>query len=391
MSDATAIYGGRLVLPDRVMEDGGLVLNEGKIEQCGPSAELDPPPGAGRFNAAGLLIFPGLIDTHVHGGWGDDVMSCGPEGLHRISSRFSSRGVTAWLPSTISARHQELLRAVGDCVTAAQNQPDGARIAGIHVEGPYINLRRKGAQPEEGIRDPDFDEVEELLQFARGTIRIMTLAPELPGGFELIERLQQAGVVASLGHSDADFDTAVRAIEAGASHATHLFNAMPPIHHRDPGLITACLNSPRVTAEVIPDGVHLHPSIVRLILRSKPAELIALITDAFSATGLEEGIHWLGPQQVEVKGSHCTLKNGTIAGSIINMDDAVRNAIDFADITLPAASVMGSLVPARLSGLEDRKGSLRAGKDADVAIFTPNFRCVATWVEGRLVHRAGVQ
>jgi N-acetylglucosamine-6-phosphate deacetylase len=384
-AELIAITGGDAVLPDRMVQDA-LVLIEGeRIAYAGRKEGGEVPAGAQRYDAAGCMVIPGLIDTHVHGTHGVDVMLHGVEGIRRISSRFPQYATTAWLPSTIAARHGELLQAVRWCVEA-RNGSDGAAIVGIHVEGPYINLKRKGAQPEEGIRDPDLDEVRELLEAAEGQMRVMTLAPELPGGTELIRMLVRNGVIASMGHSDATYDQALEGIAAGATHATHLFNAMRPIHHRDPGLITACLNEPEVLAEVIPDGVHLHPHVVQLALRTKGPDRAALITDAFSATGLPDGSHTLGPHRVRVEGPLCTLEDGTIAGSILTMNLAVRNAMRFAGISLVEAVRMSSLVPARVAACEDRKGSLEAGKDADVAVLDREFRCLATWVRGRLVY-----
>lgn len=386
-TQSTAILHGTAVLPDREVPDSLVVLDGEQIAYAGPLDAGRIPEGATHVDASGLLVLPGLIDTHVHGTHGDDVMLHGADGIRRISARFPQYGTTAWLPSTISARHHELVEAIGWSVEAQRNPVDGAEIVGLHVEGPYINVKRKGAQPAEGVRDPNFKEVRELLEVARGQIRVMTLAPELPGGLELIRLLVREGIIASLGHSDATYDQALEGIAAGATHATHLFNAMPPIHHRDPGLITACLNVPEVLAEVIPDGVHLDPHIVRLAIRAKGPDRVALITDAFSATGLPEGTHTLGPHQVTVEGPLCTLANGTIAGSILTMNFAVRNAIQFAGVSLVEAVHMASQIPAQVAGCADRKGSLMAGKDADVTLLNPDFECQATWTRGRLVYQ----
>jgi N-acetylglucosamine-6-phosphate deacetylase len=386
---STAILHGTAVLPDREVLDSLVVLDGEQIAYAGPFDAARIPEGATHVEAGGLLVLPGLIDTHVHGTHGDDVMLHGADGIRRISARFPQYGTTAWLPSTISARHHELVDAIGWCVEAQRNPVDGAEIVGLHVEGPYINVKRKGAQPAEGVRDPNFKEVRELLEVAHGQMRVMTLAPELPGGLELIRLLVREGIIASMGHSDATYEQALEGIAAGATHATHLFNAMPPIHHRDPGLVTACLNEPEVLAEVIPDGVHLDPRIVRMAIRSKGPERVALITDAFSATGLPEGTHTLGPHQVTVEGPLCTLPNGTIAGSILTMNFAVRNAIEFAGVSLVDAVRMASLIPAQVAGCLERKGSLVAGKDADVTLLTPTFECQATWTRGRLVYQRG--
>jgi len=391
-SETTAILHGTAILPDREVPDALIVIEGERLAFCGRLDQGEVPSGARLADASGLYVIPGLIDTHVHGTHGDDVMLHGAAGIRRISERFPQYATTAWLPSTISARHTELVEAVRWCMEethrASGGSPEGADIAGLHIEGPYINLKRKGAQPAEGVRDPDFDEVRELLAAAEGRMRVMTLAPELPGGLELIRMLVAEGVIASMGHSDANYDQALEGIAAGATHATHLFNAMPPIHHRDPGLITACLNEPEVLAEVIPDGVHLHPHIVRLALRTKGPDHAALITDAFSATGLPEGTHTLGPHTVSVKGALCTLADGTIAGSILTMNHAVRNAVRFTGVSLVDAVRMASLTPARVAGCAARKGSLETGKDADVALLDSRFDCTATWVRGRQVHGA---
>jgi N-acetylglucosamine-6-phosphate deacetylase len=383
-----AVTHGLAVLPDREVPDSLVVFAEGRITYAGPFEADRIPEGAIHEDARGLRVLPGLIDTHVHGTHGDDVMLHGAEGIRRISARFVQYGTTAWLPSTISSRHAGLVRAIRGCVEAQQNPGDGSLVVGIHVEGPYINLKRKGAQPAEGVRDPDFAEVRQLLDAAEGQIRVMTLAPELPGGLRLIHDLVENGIIASIGHTDATYEEAVAGIRAGARHATHLFNAMRPINHRDPGVITACLNEPSVLAEVIPDGVHLAPEIVRLALRAKGPEGAALITDAFSATGLPEGEHTLGPHRVFVNGPLCTLADGTIAGSILTMNHAVRNAMRFAGVSLVEAVRMASLVPARVAGCHASKGSLEAGKDADLTLLDDDFECRATWVGGRLTHRA---
>ncbi len=386
----TAIAHGTAVLPDRTIPDALVLLDDERIAYVGPREGRAVPPGCRHVDASGQYVLPGLIDTHVHGTHGCDVMLHGAEGIRRISARFPQYGTTAWLPSTIAARHGELLEAIRWCVEAAQEPLRGAEIAGIHVEGPYINMKRKGAQPAEGVRDPDFGEVRELLAAGEGQIRVVTLAPELPGALDLIRMLVARGIIASMGHSDATYEEALAGIAAGATHATHLFNAMPPIHHREPGLITACLNEPTVLAEVIPDGVHLNPHIVRLAIHTKGADRVALITDAFSATGLGEGVHTLGPHRVRVEGSLCTLENGTIAGSVLTMNRAVRNAMEFGGASLVEAVRMCSLVPARVAGCAERKGSLEAGKDADVTILDQEFHPQETWVRGQLCYSASL-
>jgi N-acetylglucosamine-6-phosphate deacetylase len=392
MTERLAITGGRVVTSREVIERGVVLSEDGRITFVGPPREAEPEPGSRIVDVAGRLVLPGLIDTHVHGSGGDDVMAAGAEGIARISRAQLRYGTTAYLPSTIAARHDQLLRAIEDTVEAENNSEPAAEILGLHVEGPYINLQFKGAQPEEGIRDPDFDECRELLEAAPGRVKIMTLAPELPGGLELIRYLTAEGVVASLGHSGADYDTALAAIEAGATHATHLYNAMGAMHHRRPGLIAACLNEPSIRAELILDGAHVHPQMTRLAWRAKGRDGLVLITDATAAQGCPDGIYTLGEHQIQVRNSLCMLLDGvTIAGSMLTMNLAVRNAIEFTGMSLVDAAYMASLQPARLCGAEERKGSIEVGKDADLTVLNPDFAVHLTVRAGEVAYRSDEQ
>jgi N-acetylglucosamine-6-phosphate deacetylase len=387
-TETVAIVGGQAATPAAVIDDSLILVAEGRIAWVGKASENEPPPGARHVEARGLTVAPGFIDTHVHGSNGFDVMHTDAGGIRAIGAHLATFGVTAWLPSTVSARHDDLLRAVTHCRVAWERPGEGARIVGIHIEGPYINPLRKGAQPEEGIRDPDADECRELLAAAGGLTRVMTLAPELPEGLDLIGLLVAEGVIASLGHSDADYETALAAIAAGATHATHLFNAMPPLHHRKPGLAAAALTEPELIAEVIADGLHLAPETVRLAVRAKGPDGIALITDATAAVGRPDGEHTLGSHRVIVHGDLCLLPDGTIAGSMLTMNRAARNAIAFSGCSLAEAIRMATLVPAQIAGVADRKGSLEPGKDADLVLLRPDFTVAATMIEGRMVYES---
>jgi len=255
-----------------------------------------------------------------------------------------------------------------------EDDPSAAGVLGLHIEGPYINPKFKGAQPEWGIRDPNFDECSELLDAAAGRIKIMTVAPELPGALELIRTLARAGVAPSVGHSEADYDTALAAIEAGATRATHLFNAMSGVHHRKPGLAAAALVEPGLCAEMICDGVHVDPRMVALAWKSKGRGGMALITDATAAQGVGDGVFTLGDFQIRVRGPLCTLMDGvTIAGSVLTMNRAAANAIAFAGMSLIDAAHAAAFAPAEVCGAADRKGSIEVGKDADLAILNPDF------------------
>jgi N-acetylglucosamine-6-phosphate deacetylase len=385
MSERIALVGGTAVTPAGEIEGATILIEAGRIHAVGPARDLQPEPGSRILDARGFTILPGFIDTHIHGSRGDDVMLHGEEGIRRIAADLLRYGVTAWQPSTISARHDDLMRAVGWCRSAAERPQRGARIVGIHIEGPYINVRKKGAQPEEGIRQPDPGQCRQYLDEAGGLARIMTLAPELDGAEALMALLREENVAISLGHSEADYDCALHAIACGATHATHLFNAMPPLGHRAPGLAAACLNEPEITAEVIADGVHLHPQAVKLAYRAKGPEKIALVTDAMSAVGMPDGTYTLGAHTVRVNGDLCTLADGTIASSMLTMNRAVRNVRAFAGAGWAEAARMAAEVPARLSGVLHDRGTLEAGKRADLAVLREDGTVAYTILEGEVV------
>lgn len=374
MAHRLAIIGGNIVTPHSVIENGIVLCEDGKITFVGSGNDAAPEPGSRVVDATGGIVMPGFIDTHFHGSAGDDVMANGAEGIHRIARALMRFGTTGFLATTIAARHSELMKATEDTLAAESDSPEGAEILGLHIEGPYINLKYKGAQPVEGIRDPNFDECRELLAAANGRIKIMTMAPELPGGMELIAFLKANGVEASLGHSEADYDTALAAIEAGATRATHLYNAMSGVHHRKPGLASAVLNEPGIQAELICDGVHVHPRMVQLAWRAKGRDGVTLITDATAAQGVGDGTFTLSDFQIQVRGALCTLMDGvTIAGSVLTMNRAVGNAMGFTGMSLIDAAHTSSLAPARACGVADRKGSIEIGKDADLAVLKPDF------------------
>lgn len=389
MPHRVAVIHGQVVTTNEIIENGTVLCEDGKIKYVGVSRDAAPEPHSTVIDAAGKLVLPGFIDTHVHGSGGDDVMLDGADGIRRASRRQLKYGTTAWLPSTVCARHEELLRAIEGVLDAERDTEPGAEVLGLHAEGPYINIQFKGAQPVEGIRDPDFDECNQLLEAAPGKIKIMTIAPELPGGLEMIRWLTKKGVVASLGHSAADYDTALAAIEAGATHATHLYNAMSGLHHRLPGLAAACINEPEIRAELICDGVHVHPQMAKLAARAKGRDGIVLITDACTAQGEPDGIYSLGPHQVQVRGAVCTLMDGvTIASSVLTMNYAVMNAVKFGALNLVDAAYSAAMMPAKVCGVADRKGSLEVGKDADIAILNADYSVGVTVKAGEVAYRA---
>ncbi len=383
MTSRLTIINGAVVTPNKIFAPGIVLVEDGHIQFVGAMTDAEPDTHSQIIDTTGQFVLPGFIDTHVHGSGGDDVMTDGAAGIQRAGRNMLRYGTTAWLPTTIAARHEEILFAIAETRQAELTTEPMAEILGLHLEGPYINLKFKGAQPDEGIRDPNFDELEELLKSAEGRVKVMTLAPELPGSMEMIRLLKANNIVASLGHSECDYDTALAAIEAGATYATHLFNAMSGVHHRKPGLAACCLNEPGICAELILDGVHVNPQMARLAARNKGREGLALVTDATTAQGCGDGIYQLGKFQVNVRGALCTLLDGiTIAGSVLTMNHAIKNAIAFTGMSLVDVAYMAAMMPAKRCGVADRKGSLEVGKEADIAILNQDYSVASTIVNG---------
>ncbi len=352
--------------PLEVVRPATLVIDRGRITslRAGRSARGE--------DLKGHIVAPGFIDLHVHGYEGHDATSGEPDSLLLLARSLVRHGVTAFIPATVTGPHEALLRAAkaaAEAIKAQGESPDGARILGLELEGPYINPERKGAQNSNFIRKPNWDEFLEYWNAACEKIRTITVAPELPGALEFIEKAVALGIVVSLGHMNASYEEAKAAIAAGATRATHLFNAMPPWHHRAPGVVAACLESPQVVVELIWDLVHVAPPMLRLAWRLAGSFRTALITDAIAAGGLPDGTYTLGGLAVEAKEGVPRLKNGALAGSTLTMDQAIRNAVAIG-IPLREALIMASLAPARACG-EPSIGVIRPGSRADFVVLTP--------------------
>jgi len=359
LSHERVLTGARVLTPDTEAE--WVALDEGRIAAVGDG---DPPEARETIDLSGRLVVPGFIDLHVHGGGGAHFMA---EDFAAAVEHHASHGTTRLLATTVTASAPELLAAVRSI--AASGDP---RILGVHLEGPWLSERRRGAQEAAALRPPDRRELDALL--AAGPVRLVSLAPELPGALELIQAVVAAGAVASLAHTDATYEQAIAAIEAGARHATHTFNGMRPLHHREPGVVGAVLDREEVTCEVIADGHHVHPAIVRLLARSTRT---ALVTDAIEAAGRPDGDYRLGATPVTVRDGRVLTPDGVLAGSTLAMDDAVRNAVAWG-IALADALAMASTVPAAVLGL--RKGRIAPGYDADLTILDADLRAVGTLV-----------
>lgn len=385
----TVVRGGQLLTPAGVVQDGVVVIDDGRILLAG-AADAQQVDGADTdvVDARGGWICPGFVDIHVHGGGGADTMDASFEALCAMARCHAHHGTTSFLATTVTAPHRQLLQVAAAVRAATGLWTGGAQVLGLHLEGPYVNPRRAGAQNPAHMRAPLLAELEELYEAAGGTWRLVTLAPELPGAAEAIQWLSARGVVVSIGHTDATYDEAVAGIAAGARHATHLFNAMRALHHREPGVIGAVLEHASVTVEVIADGEHVHPAALRLAAACKGAERTALVTDCIRARDLPDGVYKLGDLDVLVQDGKARLAadSGTIAGSLLTMADAVRYMVRVVGLPLSDAVAMASATPARIIGVADRKGSLEPGKDGDVVVLDEDLRVKATIVSGQVVY-----
>ncbi len=382
-----ALTADRLIAPTEVVEHPLLLVEDGKILEIATQAARRVPAGVQQFDFRGGWIAPGYIDLHIHGGSGYDVMDEDPAALPALERLLVRHGVTSYYPTTVTAPVDHTLRALERLADSIETRRRGSGDAkgracplGIHLEGPFLSHARRGVHPAENLLPPKIETFERFWHAARGHIRMMTIAPDLDGAAEVIAEAVNRGVCVSLGHSDADLAAAERGITAGARHATHTFNAMRPLDHRSPGILGAVLTDRRVSADIIVDGVHLDPAIVKLFAEAKGPENTVLITDATAATGMPDGRYRLGSLEVEVKDGR-SMANGRLAGSVLTMDRAVRNLAAFAGWPLEQAIVAATRNPARIAGLAG-KGELVPGADADFVVLSPAGEVERTFAGG---------
>ena len=379
--DAVASIAGRLLVDGNLIR-GAVVIEGGRIVdvRIGDVGRLPSP----RLDAD--MVSPGLVDLQVNGGFGLEVGG-DPVSLRALAARLPSTGVTTFLPTVVSGRVEEYRAAVA--AFAAARGTAGARMPGLHLEGPLLSSARPGAHRAEAIAAAaaTLDEVlDELL--SAGAVRLVTLAPERPGTLALIHRLRKAGVAVSLGHTDATFEQTVAGIDAGATLATHLYNAMSPLHHRAPGAVGAALADDRVTVMLIADAVHVHPAALNVALRSKGPERVALVTDAIAAAGAPPGRYALAGVEVISDGQTARLADGTLAGSTLTLDRAVRMMAGLAGARLEDALAMASTVPAAAIGLGD-VGRIAVGQVADLTLWSTAMEVTATIIGGEIAFRRG--
>ena len=368
------------VLTEAGVLDGGWLAFDGTVIS---GLDADDPPAAA-IDLGGRWVLPGFVDVHVHGGGGRSMLAGDPDAVAGAVAFHQGHGTTTTLASLVTAPVDDLLVAIGCLADQLDAQPPG-QLVGIHLEGPFLSTDRCGAQNPRHMIDPDPAVARALLDAGRGWVRMVTVAPERPGALGLVATLVAEGVIAAVGHTDADLAQVAAAIEAGATVATHLGNGMRPFHHREPGPIGTCLADPRMACELIVDGHHLHPGTVRLAAAAKGPDGIVLITDATAAAGAGDGAHRLGHLEIEVRSGVARLAgHDTLAGSTLTMDAAVRNAVA-AGLSLSDASRAASLVPARLLGLADRTGSIAVGKAADLVVLDADLSVAAVIARGQTI------
>jgi N-acetylglucosamine-6-phosphate deacetylase len=362
------------------------VANEAQARQL--CAERLPERTIEVSNLGAWRVAPGYIDIHIHGLRGHDITTGPQEDIAAITRELPQFGVTSFFPTIATNGKEETREQIRRIVGIAERQADarGAEILGIRLEGPFISHAKKGAQYEPGIRRPDAVEMNELAATGRGLVRIVDYAPEEDEGGQLLAALVRLGILPCIGHTMATYEQALHAIDGGARHSTHLFNAMPGLGHREPGCAGALLTDRRATVEMIADGIHLHPAMLRLIFACRGAREVALITDAVAAAGLPEGEHEFINRKVRVANGSVRLADGTLAGSGLTLDRAVRNMAAFTGVNWAEAIRMASLTPAEITGVAERKGKVAPGMDADLIALDERGYVRRTWVRGQLVY-----
>jgi N-acetylglucosamine-6-phosphate deacetylase len=384
------LQGIRVYTEDGIIENGFIKIKDQKISELGSMNNLSTDKEG--FNIieipAQFNAIPGFIDVHIHGVGGADTMDATTEALDTMITALPKEGTTSFLATTMTQDNKSIEKALMNAgkYISEQNLNGKAEVLGIHLEGPFVNPKMAGAQPIQHIVDPDLHLFKEWQSLSQNTIKLVTLAPEQPGGLEMIRYLSSNGIIASIGHTDATYDEVDLAIEAGANHVTHLFNQMKGLHHREPGVVGAAFLRKELKAEIIVDGVHVRPEMVDLAYKQKRSEGLILITDSMRAKCLKNGKYDLGGQEVTVKGGEAVLGDGTLAGSVLRLGHAVKNILAYTGCSLENAIEMVSVNPAKQLNIHHRKGSIAVGKDADIVILDEHMEVYMTFCRGVLAY-----
>jgi N-acetylglucosamine-6-phosphate deacetylase len=383
----TVIHASRILTPDEEISDGVIVVEGSRIAAIGHRDEMRLPPDAVDYVATGMTVVPGFVDVHIHGAGGHDVMEGDARALDRITSTVAKHGTTSIVATTVTAPVEDTCRSlqgIARYIRAHENaESDGlaAEILGIHLEGPFISKARRGVHPPDALAKPSVATLGKFIEAADGLVKIVTVAPELPGALELIAAAVAAKIVAAIGHTDADYDQARAAIHAGARHAVHMYNAMRPFEHRDPGVVGAILTDPEVTAEVIADLVHVAGPAIQVLIGTKGFDTVLLVSDGIAATGMPDGKYRLGNFEVSVKDGVARNSEGKLAGSTLTLDRALRNVVGLG-VPLQDAVRMATVLPARRLGLAGKKGIIAVGADADLVALTADLRVAGVMTRG---------
>lgn len=387
MSSKTLLHNALAYTEDGPREHSWVLIEERRIARIGQGA-VPALSDAEYVDVGQRILAPGLIDLHVHGALGHDTMDATPEALQQIARFLARHGVTSFLATTMTAPFDALLIALRNVALMMREGTGGAALLGAHVEGPYVDVERRGCQDATHVRRASPDEYKSL--FDTDVIRLLTVAPEFPENQELIRFAISRGAVVAAGHTRASYDTMLKVVEWGVTQVTHLFNAMDPLHHRAPGVVGAALSLDVLRCQLIADNIHVHPAVLKLAVRAKGVDRIILVTDAMRGAGMPDGTYDLGGQSVTVRQGEARLADGTLAGSTLTLERGVRNIMAAADLSPRDALNMASRVPAQALGLQERKGSIAVGKDADLIVLSDDLDVLLTMVAGEIVYRGPI-
>ncbi len=385
---ATTLFQNACILTStRRLERGWLLADGGKIAAFG---EGDAPAfeGAAIVDSAGCILLPGFIDVHVHGALDHDSMDATPHAVRAMARFYARHGVTSFLVTTWTDTDTRIQQALENAVGSSGPHEDGATVLGVHLEGPYINAEKRGAQREQDVRRAD--PVEALRYLDTGVIRLLSLAPEFEANHWLITECVKRGITVSVAHTAATYTHMQKAVSLGLTHSTHTYNAMMPLTHRDPGTVGAVMTMPQIRCELIADNIHVHPVAMNVLYRAKGVEGVILITDAVRVAGLPDGEYTLDDRPVVVSGGAVRLPDGTLAGSTLTMERALKNFIAATGESLDRLWPASSLNAAHAAHVADRKGSIEAGKDADLVLLNADLEVQLTMAEGRIIYQSGV-
>jgi len=376
-----AIENGEVYSPFKMPKGTVVIVDENKVTFVG-SREAKYPQDTETVDASAKIVAPGFIDMHVHGCAGFDVTEGRRGFLEEMSKFLAKYGVTSFLPTIVTATKKKIVKAIENVKEGQKKK--GSNVLGLYLEGPYINIEQAGAQNPRYIRDPDLSEVKEILDAAGKIVKVVALAPERVNAIQIIRELRRHGIVASAAHTSASYQEMLAAIEAGLSHVTHVFNAMSGFDRQEIGAVGAALLHDELTTELIADGVHVHPSAIKMLVKMKGYDKVILVSDAISATGLPDGKYELGGLEIFVKDGVSTLRSGVLAGSTLTLDRAVKNMVECANVPVSDAIKMATLNPARVLGVKT-KGEIKAGADADITILDRNFKVQSVMIHGELL------